>query len=592
MVRSDLILPLLRVFLLFGTAVVCLFVLERRSKLLSNFWREKSHPLNLAIARIVIMSVLISRTTLNYLLSYSRLHPALIVPPLGWAHIAAHIPRNPALLTVTYVVFIFFGVLAIVGLYGRLSCLLTSLAGFYLLTIPQLFGKINHDHHLILFGIILAASPCCDTLSLDAIRDARRLALQGTRTQKLRASLDYGQPLKVMMILLGLIYFFPGAWKLCRVGLQWFSADNMRWTIAAKLLELGRFTPFQQWVIAHSYVLVAGAFFTIVFELGFAFSTLSPRTRPFAAVCGIAFHNLTGFLMNIRFVTIQACYVILIDWHRVFVWLAAKRAMKPAYVVSSGGSSELAFLNMISRFDWLDQVVFETEPCRAGGTLSPSADTDSLVVIEDGRQVAAYEVRSSLMRRIAVLWPVYWLLSARQARGSVHHVLSAGSRSCRDGTEAVIRIRGAAFEHRRSTFFRPLAAIFVFGMILAGLSHSVDAWPIACYPTFDHVQTGIFNELSISAVDGQGRVYNQDLSFDRKIEASLSPERYEAMVGYMLRDDVPLSSEKAASLINLWRQTYGYPSFKEVTLYANTYAFDSNGRRGPLIRNRELIRLQ
>ena len=120
-----------------------------------------------------------SKISLSYELSYSRLDRALIVPPLGWAHLAAYVPRNPSLITVLYVLFVAFGALAIVGLCGRLACCVTSAVGFYLLTLPQLFGKINHDHNLVLFGFILAASPCCDTFSVDAIRDALRAARHG-----------------------------------------------------------------------------------------------------------------------------------------------------------------------------------------------------------------------------------------------------------------------------------------------------------------------------------------------------------------------------------------------------------------------------
>lgn len=584
MIRSDLIFPLIRVFLLFGGAVLGLRFLEWRWNILSNFWNEKTHAVNLALARVVIMATLLFRTSLGYLLSYSRLDSALIVPPLGWGHIAAHVPRDPALLTAGYFSFVLCGVLAIAGLYGRVACLLTSLTGIYLLAIPQLFGKVNHDHHLVLFGLILAASPCCDTLSLDAIRNARRLARQGIHTKKPPLSLAYARPLKVMMVLLGLIYFFPGAWKLCRTGLRWFSADNMRWTIAAKLLETGRFTSFQQWMMAHSQVLLAGTFFTVIFELGFLFAILFPKLRPLAALCGLAFHNLTGFLMNIRFVTIQLCYVILIDWHHLLIRLREKLRIEVADVVSSGGHAELLFLNLVSRFDWLDTVCFN----------STAFESNAPLVVRIGaKRSSSFDARLELMKRVPLFLPFYLLarlpLSAKFARLRYSRTLEQQG-DAQLGTHS--SVKNLAFQPQSSPALQPVAIFFIAGMALAGLSHSVNTWPIACYPTFDHAQTGAFNELSVSAIDDRGRVYSQNLSFDPRIGASLSPERYEAMVDYILRDDVPFSSEKAASLVNLWQTTYSYPAFREVILYSNTYTFDSSGHLGRLIRNRELIRLQ
>src|ERR1700683_4314349 len=104
MLRTDLILPLINVFLLTAAGAIVLLLAEKRWKLLTSFRQEKSSALNLAIARVVIISTLVSKISLSYELSYSRLDSALIVPPLGWAHLAAHAPRNPSLITILYVV--------------------------------------------------------------------------------------------------------------------------------------------------------------------------------------------------------------------------------------------------------------------------------------------------------------------------------------------------------------------------------------------------------------------------------------------------------------------------------------------------------
>ena len=505
MLRTDLILPLINVFLLTAAGAIVLLLAEKRWKLLTSFRQEKSSALNLAIARVVIISTLVSKISLSYELSYSRLDSALIVPPLGWAHLAAHVPRNPSLITILYVVFVAFGALAIVGLYGRLACCITSAVGFYLLTLPQLFGKINHDHNLILFGFILAASPCCDALSVDAIRNALRAARRGTVLAAPKESTAYADPLKAMMVLIGLIYFFPGAWKIGRAGIHWFSADNMRWMMARKLLEAPHITPLQVWAMHHPLLLVMGAAFTPIFELGFLFAILSPRTRPYAAVCGLAFHNMTAMLMNIDFVSLQLCYVIFLDWSRVFSWIALRLGIE-----GMTGKSLYERLHV-------------------------------------GRQSGAVKI-------IAVA-------------------------------------ENSASDSQMSVMFRPLVATFIAGMILAGLTHSVNAWPIACYPTFDHVETGQVSELFATATSDDGRVYNQNLSFDTKIADKLSAERYDAMIDNLLRQDEPVSKRKAAAVVNLWRESYAYPNFKEVTLYCDTFAFDRDGRPGPLIQNREIARL-
>src|ERR1700693_4857688 len=119
-------LPLIKVFLLAFAGLLALAIAEKRWKLLSTFRAETSSALNLAIARIVLVSTLVSKISLASELSYSGLDKSLISPPIGWSYVAAYIPRSLDLIIIFYGLFVVFGALAIVGLYGRGGCLVTS----------------------------------------------------------------------------------------------------------------------------------------------------------------------------------------------------------------------------------------------------------------------------------------------------------------------------------------------------------------------------------------------------------------------------------------------------------------------------------
>jgi len=593
MIRSDLIVPLINVLLLALAAFIVLLAAERRWKLLSSFRAETGPPLHLALARVVIISALLSKVSLRQEILYSTLDKSLVVPPVGWSHLAPHIPRNPDLVTILYGLFVFFGVLAIVGLFGRLACLLTSALGFYLLTLPQLFGKINHDHNLILFGFLLALSSCCDTLSVDAIRGAIKAGRRGTYTSAPKDSLAYADPLKAMMVLMGLIYFFPGAWKVARLGFEWFSVDNMRWTMAKKLFQSPHVTFVQEWAIHHPLALLGGAVFTPLFELGFIFAIFSRRTRAFAAACGLMFHNAIGLLLNIPFVGLQLCYVIFIDWTRVLAWIAAQWKIGRITVLRFG-QSELPALNILSKFDWLDLVSVETPAASFASELLLAPDRNGLTVVDDsGINLSGYEACLSIMKRIVCLWPIYPILSSKILRkigASIYeHFQHARENRNFDAGRASLNLPS---DPRIGILFRIVSGTFVLGMILAGLTHSVNAWPIACYPTFDHLESNLVIELSARATDDSGQVYDQTLSFDPKIEANLSPERYDAMLASLMSQDVPDSRQRAVALVNIWRQAYNYPEFKEVTLYSCTYALDADGKLSRLIDNREISHLE
>jgi hypothetical protein len=591
-IRHDLMLPLIKVFLLAFAGLLALAIAEKRWKLLSTFRAETSSALNLAIARIVIVSTLVSKISLTSELSYSGLDKSLISPPIGWSYVAAYIPRSLDLIIIFYGLFVVFGALAIVGLYGRFACLVTSAVGFYLLTLPQLFGKVNHDHNLILFGFILAASPCCDTLAVDAIRDGLSAGRRGILVSARAESTSYADPLKAMMVLMGLIYFFPGAWKLARAGAHWFSANNMRWMMARKLLEAPHITAIQAWAMHHPFLLLSGAAFTPLFEIGFIFAILSRATRPYAAACGLVFHNLTGLLMNISFFSLQACYVILVNWRRVFSWMASRFGIEPITVRCSG-SKELRLLNVVSEFDWLNFVSIQMPSTSVSNEMFHGGDVKGLTVIDQtGSRATGYEACVAIMKRLVILWPLYACFSFTALRklGSSVFAHFPRARESKD-VQMINRIERSRSDGEIGVLFRLVSGACVIGMILAGLSHSVNAWPIACYPTFDHLETGQVSELSATAVDDDGRVYRETLSFDPKIGARLAPERYNPIVDALIRQDKPVSKEKAVALVNLWRDEYKYPNFKEVTLYCDTYTFDADGKLGRLVGNQEVAHL-
>lgn len=302
----DRVLLLIKLIALLFASGTCLWIADRRWNFVQKFLNEERSPRDLAIARIVIFAALLFHIRLGYTLEFARLDATLLVPPTGWSHIVALVPRQEMLVRWSFYVFLVAGVCAIVGLFTRVTAAATTILGFYLLTLTQIFGKINHDHHLILFAAVLALSPCADALSLDCWSGRIRCPAAILRARK------YAIPLNGMALILGLCYYFPGAWKLCRLGATWFTAANMHTLIAIKLAELTP-TRFQLWFAGQPSLLVLGAISTIVFELGFVFAIMNPRSRIVALVCGLAFHNTINLIMGIPFWTLQLSYVVLID---------------------------------------------------------------------------------------------------------------------------------------------------------------------------------------------------------------------------------------------------------------------------------------
>jgi hypothetical protein len=225
---------------------------------------------------------------------------------LAWAIDA--IPISVPLATAAYWVVVVAAVLGTVGLFTRTSWLFCAVASLYVLGIPQLSGSAFHYHHLVWFAAILAASPSGDALSIDAWIARRR-----GRHVPNAPTLAHGVPLRFVWLLIGLVFFFPGLWKILESGADWIFSDNLRNQMYAKWfqkpwLEL----PFR--IDQHPTLLRMGALSVVVLELSFVVLVLFRRTRLAAVAGALVFHQLTAYFMDLRFPALWMTYVVFVPW--------------------------------------------------------------------------------------------------------------------------------------------------------------------------------------------------------------------------------------------------------------------------------------
>src|SRR5450759_56870 len=135
--------------------------------IVSKFFSEATHAINLGIFRIVLFATLIIYIDIPQVVQFSRFPVELRVAPFGIGWLINILPINPAWATVASYLFIAACVSGVLGFFSRTSATIAVILGLYVLGIPQFFGKIDHYHHLLWFATILAASPCGDALSID-----------------------------------------------------------------------------------------------------------------------------------------------------------------------------------------------------------------------------------------------------------------------------------------------------------------------------------------------------------------------------------------------------------------------------------------
>jgi predicted DCC family thiol-disulfide oxidoreductase YuxK len=461
------------------------------SRVLRRYFSEADSPYNLALFRIVLFSCVLLSLDVDGLIWYSRVPVELRFPPFGMSRVLSVVPVTPALVHDVAVLFIFFSLLGLLGWFARLSSLAAALCGIYAWGTPQLFGKIDHVYHvLIWFMIILSASDCADVLSIDAIGKAFREADQG-RLPNNGVSRKYGLPLRFIWLLMGIIYFFPGLWKLL-AGWRWEFSDSLKYRLYEKWFILGWVPSFR--IDQHPWLLRLSAFATVSFELTFVFMIFFPWARWVAVAGGVFFHFMTNFFMRITFYQLQVCLVSFIDWAGIFVRAGAWLFKEPLYLFYDGNCKICRrTIFSIRQFDVFQRVVYvnalgreDVVPAKVPSIAAGDLARDMHAVIGREKRLG-YEAYRALALRIPIFWPwvpFLWLWPV-PVLGKLIYRKVADSRLCQRRTVPIpVESVRSNEKSQGIKIIKWVGFFLLFVNSILGLDHMEAAWPFSCFPTF------------------------------------------------------------------------------------------------------------
>jgi hypothetical protein len=549
----------LRLFLVLLVSLSTLAILEWRFKALTRFVNEKSTALNLAVARVAVAATLLWQIRLNDILLSTGLDPALRVPFRIWGSLALRLMAPPALMTAIYAFFLLSAFLMLIGLFGRIAAAVTAISAVYLISFLFLYGKVDHTyHHLVFFAVVCAVFPSTDTLSMDAAWAAWRDADMG-RLRRSQPSLAYGYAMQSMWAFVGLAYYFPGLWKFSRGWTHWLSGKSLHDFIALAGEWLS-WTPLQVWLFQHPALMSLCSVLGVLFELGFIFVILFPLLRPYAGLSGLAFHNATDLVLRIKFIPLQSCYVIFFDWTAILSWISRKLTLGCVTVLYDSHCKLCRrAAGTLAIFDWTDSLVFVPN----SETLYFSAITD------DGRAGIGYEGYKLIAARVPLLWMLrpFMGLPGIQQLGTAIYQWVARSRTCSvlDRTEA----RGENILPAKTTVIARLVPLAGLGlMMMLGLLHVVNTWPLSCFPTFDGPTSDIVTQLSIQVLDGGNVAQDWNLSSDPKLRDVYRRWYWLAYQGNVAG---AATRPKVAALVNLWRKFHPELQVRNVVVFLDRY---------------------
>ena len=557
----DLKLLLSRGLLIIIAILLIVMAIRNREQIkntVSKFFTESTHPLNLAVFRIVIFVTLILFINVSTIVWFSQMPEQLQFLPgnLGW--VFNYLPINAEIAKVTSILMLVFCFTGAIGLFSRTSALLATILGFYVLGIPQLWGKVNHYNHLLWFVAILAVSRCGDVFSVDAVIAAWKRADRGIVNPP-TASRIYTLPLRFVWLLMGVMYFFPGFWKVWNVGYQWAWSDNLTFHMYRKWLELDGWTPIFR-IDQYPLLNRTSGLWTIVWELSFIFLLFLPKWRPFAVLMGLFFHNMTQLFMRISFWTLQVCYVAFFDWYKIFGFIGRWLFPQSMYVIYDGNCqlcrrtiASIRVFDIFGRINYVNALDDEALKNCDLLWLEPHSilqDMHTVVGKKSWRGFSAYRV---LSRRLPIFWsilPLMYLPPIPKIGDRIYRRV-ADYRSCsivktplKDRTTDSDR-----FGRRiNSRGIITVGILFLFLSVFYGIKMETVAWPFSCYPTFSWRQAPHQKFLEVVPLNSSGEV----IPFSKAIvKQHLSPPRFESLVKKLVNIDDP--SESNSRLQALWQ---------------------------------------
>lgn len=541
--------------------LVGLLLRDRTLGVLKAFWTASAHPINLAVFRITIFGTLLVMTNVPRTVWFSQIPKELLFAPPGLAGLLHILPINGVWAAISSRLLLLFCVTGIIGLFSRTSAFLAMITSFYVLGLPQFFGKVNHYHHMLWFLAILAVSRCGDVFSCDAILAARKRADQG-RTDPPPASRAYALPLRFVWLLIGVIYFFPGFWKLWNGGLDWALSDNLKFQMYSQWMQFDGWTPFFR--IDHYpalYKLLGLG--TIAFEMSFIFLVFFPRLRVLAALGGVVFHGLIQVFMRIViFLSLVACYVAFFDWNAIFRRVGRGLFKEEMYVLYDGNCkfcrrtiAPLRAFDILGRVNYVNTL--DKEALGKGGLLWPDATalTNDLCAVVPRKRWVGFAAYRALAARIPALWvvlPFLYLWPIPKVGNRIYRH-AADSRSCNSLDERPLR--GVEIAYGPSLRARGAIAVGVLLLvanILCGVFAVGNGWPFACYPTFEWIEGPEISSLEISASDSTGEsIPLQGLQLSRRF----SPDRLHGLIQHILSNSEAAQVQpRLKAFWRLWAQ--------------------------------------
>lgn len=473
-----------------GVLLVCLG-LRKRDWIVTRYFREQDYPAQLAAVRVIVFATALFVLYQARPLEYVGLPGSMTEGAFPLKRVLRGVSFPVGFSTGVFAVFLLSCITGMLGFFSRTSAWVATLSGVYILGVPQSFGKVNHFHTAVWLPAMLAMSRCGDFYAIDAIWRARRLGAAGLAIDA-GPSREYALPVRLLWLMLGVIYTFPGFYKFFGGThdqvLEWAFSDSLRYSLTQQwhmkdidpIFRLDEYPRFCQF----------SALMVILWEFFWPVALFFPRLRVPLAISTIIFHTTTSMLMGISFMHLRLTMLVLFPWHSIGQWFGRRLfsdSLQVCYDAAHRG--QLAAVNLIQSFNVFDRLSVAPREQVADATVKAWPDS-GLQVVRHSLTAEPAAARSAVYRRLG------WFAPRALGDAIFGHVARPLEAPAAANLERGASLRGVVI-------LAAMLGVVEFGM---AVMHIHRAWPFAVFPTFEVVtRSPEADDMRIEMIDAAGK---------------------------------------------------------------------------------------
>jgi predicted DCC family thiol-disulfide oxidoreductase YuxK len=320
----------------------------------NRFWFASATPDGLGLVRMVFFSLLVLYYLRVDFSAWGDVTEAFWFPvtPFRVLRLPVFSVTTLELLEIAWKIAL---VLAALGLFTRLSTTAACVGGFYLLGLPNNFGKVHHNETLVVIALgILCLSRCGDAWSLDSIIRAAR------GHSRPEPSGEYTWPIRVAWTACAMVFFAAGVAKLRYGGLEWMFSDSLAIMLRQAAYPISNADPigsFGLYVAQSPWLTRVMAVGSVILELSYPLALFSTGARRLIVPSVAAMQLGIRVLMGPPFEQYLFVYIFWLPWSTVPGRLAQRR---PLYAMLFDGDCGLCqrTRRVVERLDILHTVAF------------------------------------------------------------------------------------------------------------------------------------------------------------------------------------------------------------------------------------------